>query len=307
MTETSVFNSGMDESLIRSSVVDLFALSPTTGMMTDMKRAMSMVEMSEMKIIHQLGKNSSSEDANEEKSFTHDDDVGTVPNMSTSDQIDEDEDGYFFYEDALIADEHVFHDSFAKKKSDQTTDGESKENDDYANNPSRLGSCKSHLDFRSESLSREDEDEVSAPKTMRRTMSQSILKTSGSPRSSMTRTTSFSHLEIREYEITLGDNPGGHQGPPVSLGWEYDERRTQVVPLDHYEETRPPRRSRVEMYMTENIRRWRLIKEQGVPLKEVERASKNAASIRKQRRKSTQPDPLYGLKKKLGRIINAKG
>lgn len=38
----------------------------------------------------------------------------------------------------------------------------------------------------------------------------------------MTRNVSFSHLQIREYEVTLGDNPSVSSGAPVSLGWNYD-------------------------------------------------------------------------------------
>jgi hypothetical protein len=38
----------------------------------------------------------------------------------------------------------------------------------------------------------------------------------------MTRNVSFSHLQIREYEVTLGDNPSVSSGAPISLGWNYD-------------------------------------------------------------------------------------
>lgn len=38
----------------------------------------------------------------------------------------------------------------------------------------------------------------------------------------MSRNVSFSHLQVREYEVTLGDNPSVSSGAPVSLGWNYD-------------------------------------------------------------------------------------
>ena len=102
----------------------------------------------------------------------------------------------------------------------------------------------------------------------------------------MTRITSFSTIEIREYDVTLGDNPGGRTGPPLSLGWTYNKDLTQVVDLEQYEETRPPRRSRVEMHMGSRLRSYILMKEQGFSLRDIQKAADNAAHVRKNRQKT---------------------
>ena len=39
---------------------------------------------------------------------------------------------------------------------------------------------------------------------------------------------SFSRIYVREYEVTLGDNPSASSGPPLSLGWRYDPRESVI-------------------------------------------------------------------------------
>jgi len=160
------------------------------------------------------------------------------------------------------------------------------------------------------SSSPDDNPEPELEGGLRGVNSQSILKSSSAytdaPQKQLRRSTSFSTLEIREYAITLGDNPGGAQGPPISLDWEYDEDQTKLIPLEAYEDSRSPRRKRSEMHMAENLRRWRLLREKGYTLKEMNRATKAAESVRKQRMKSIEPKPAFSkLKKKIGELISS--
>lgn len=97
----------------------------------------------------------------------------------------------------------------------------------------------------------------------------------------------FSTLEIREYPITLGNNPGGVQGPPICLDWKHEEEKTVFVSLDEYETKREPRRSENDLYIPECLRRWKLL-EQGVSMRRMQKASKEADNVRKQRKKTIQ-------------------
>jgi hypothetical protein len=126
-------------------------------------------------------------------------------------------------------------------------------------------------------------------------------------RKQMKRTTSFSTLEIREYNITIGDNPGGKAGPPISLDWNYSERNTVRMCIDKYEKTRPPRRARHEMYMPGKIRMWTLLKELGYTLRDIDSASKAADSIRKKRQKSIKYKGIHDLQYKVGKIMSRGG
>jgi hypothetical protein len=84
----------------------------------------------------------------------------------------------------------------------------------------------------------EDEDHgavglpIDAPRSNRKTMGHK-------------KSVSFSSLEIREYEVVIGDHPCCTRGVPLSLGWEYSDAGRLNV--DDYEEARSPRRSRVDL------------------------------------------------------------
>lgn len=119
-------------------------------------------------------------------------------------------------------------------------------------------------------------------------------------------TLSFSTLEIREYYITLGDNPGGTHGPPISLSNDYCEDRTFLISIDKYEETRPPRRAKNELYMSGSIRVFTLLKELGYSIKEIQEATKTAQKIRKKRRKSIRSSPIQKMGLTVGHIFQRR-
>lgn len=140
----------------------------------------------------------------------------------------------------------------------------------------------SMADFRNELKSSTTSEDTSLRAS--NTSESSTLSSSSTER--IKRVTSFSKIEIREYNITLGDNPGGRSGPPISLDWKYNKSTTQIVDVDLYEQTRPPRRSRIEMHMGGGVRTFRLMREQGFSMTDMRKAAKKATEIRRQREKT---------------------
>ena len=66
------------------------------------------------------------------------------------------------------------------------------------------------------------------------------------------RNVSYSKIEFRKYQRTLGDNPSVSSGPPVALDWEYSPNHL-ILNVDDYEEKKRSR-SKVELFMPKSIR-----------------------------------------------------
>jgi len=146
-------------------------------------------------------------------------------------------------------------------------------------------SCSDEESF-SNSTSSTDEDSNDLSER-----SRSIMKHSNSQRNANLKT-SFSTLEIREYTITLGDNPGGCQGPPITLDWDYNKNHTKVLALEDYENRRPPRRCKSGLYVPDHIRMCLLERTNSFSLEELQEAAKDAELIRMQRRRNMQHNRL---------------
>lgn len=63
-----------------------------------------------------------------------------------------------------------------------------------------------------------------------------------------TKSVSFTHLDFRMYNVTIGDHPYCQTGCPLTLDWEYTE--AGALPIDQYEAERSPRRTRTELRKT---------------------------------------------------------
>ena len=126
-------------------------------------------------------------------------------------------------------------------------------------------------------------------KNNRRSMSELKLSEQPGPK----RNVSFSHQSVREYEVTLGDNPSVSSGFPVSLGWRYDPHETifslahaaversnlegEMVSINntsdnngrHLQHTPPVRRSMSELKLSEHQRHALLLDDHNVTMENL--------------------------------------
>ena len=120
----------------------------------------------------------------------------------------------------------------------------------------------------------------------------------------------FSTLEIREYDTQLDINPSVSCGPAMALSWSYTV--SARVPVERYEENRPPRRKMREMRVPASEREFRL-RMSGVSRKEIEESIKSIERARKKRRKAirqmkndTMHEKLEGARRKLLKLLGRK-
>mmetsp|Transcript_52327 Transcript_52327/g.61091 ORF Transcript_52327/g.61091 Transcript_52327/m.61091 type:complete len:192 (+) Transcript_52327:106-681(+) len=97
-------------------------------------------------------------------------------------------------------------------------------------------------------------------------------------------TVSFSTVQVRHYDVTLGDHPDCTDGPPISLDWTYDE--SIPVELNSYESDRLIRGririapTRISCAVRKNLMSWC----GGFTKREILKAEKAARASRRQRR-----------------------
>jgi hypothetical protein len=121
------------------------------------------------------------------------------------------------------------------------------------------------------------------------------------------RKVGFSMVEIREHAIILGDNPGCVSGPPLSIDWPCEKKRT--FEFEAYEANRPERRVRAAMQMNKEIR-IKLFKSLGYSAKDIVRLTKPVNIARQQRLHTIATLQTHGIQEsteKITRVIKNNG
>ena len=127
---------------------------------------------------------------------------------------------------------------------------------------------------------------------------KSILKKSDSSSALLTRNSfskhvSFSDVQIRGYDITIGDHPDCSMGPPISLGWDFYQYPS--INLEQYEIYRPPRRTLRQLMLNYYQRMY--ILEQSVVLskEDIKVAVRNVKKAKLQRKCTRLFLPIWRL------------
>uniref|UniRef100_A0A7S4KCJ7 Uncharacterized protein n=1 Tax=Odontella aurita TaxID=265563 RepID=A0A7S4KCJ7_9STRA len=100
-------------------------------------------------------------------------------------------------------------------------------------------------------------------------------------RNELRRQVTFHSVTIREYPMTVGDHPNCSYGPPVSLGWDYDEYES--IDMNYFETHRPHRRNLRQMMLNYYHRKNMLLHWGGYSQEELDMATVNAKRVKKQR------------------------
>ncbi len=110
----------------------------------------------------------------------------------------------------------------------------------------------------------------------------------------MSRTVSFTSVDVREYDLTVGDNPSCRSGPPLSLDWSYSKKYEEPKSLDQYEiERRDRARSLRQLHVTKHRRRNLLSFSWGHTEEDFENARKETRKLQRQREMTLLLLPLH--------------
>lgn len=101
-------------------------------------------------------------------------------------------------------------------------------------------------------------------------------------KSKMKRSVSFDQVQFREYERALGDNPSVTSGPPLTIGWRYNE--TATLPVEKYEDLKPKPRTKSELQVPRGLREQMLREQADVTSSQLAKANREVTSIQHQRK-----------------------
>mmetsp|Transcript_30223 Transcript_30223/g.73507 ORF Transcript_30223/g.73507 Transcript_30223/m.73507 type:complete len:280 (-) Transcript_30223:247-1086(-) len=103
----------------------------------------------------------------------------------------------------------------------------------------------------------------------------------------------FSTVEIREHNMTMGDNPSVSSGIPVTIEWNHANEF--VCDLDVYEKLRPKRRGRYELVLPRSHRTNVCYQSAGYSRSEIIKQVKVVSVTKNERRRSIQYQRLDAL------------
>lgn len=115
----------------------------------------------------------------------------------------------------------------------------------------------------------------------------SSITSEGRSLSSKNRNVSFSSISIREYDISIGDNPSCSSGNPISLGWNVSTD-TKDIDVDEFEQERELQRSNSsnDLRLSRDDRR-NMLSDAGYSLSELIKQSREVLASKDDRAKNS--------------------
>lgn len=111
------------------------------------------------------------------------------------------------------------------------------------------------------------------------------------------RSVKFGNITIREYDVTVGDNPACSVGVPISLGWKYNPHHEKYS-VEVYERHRSGQRSDYEDLKLHEFVRLRILNEWNVPKSKIKRAERTCRIVKDQRQQTIEDLALEEEKKR---------
>jgi len=99
-----------------------------------------------------------------------------------------------------------------------------------------------------------------------------------------TSTVKFDNITVREYSITIGDNPSCSGGAPMSIDWRYSEEAP--LALDDFERTRSTKRRSKEDLHIPLDKRHEILNMCNCPFTKIVKASLEVSKIQESRARS---------------------
>jgi hypothetical protein len=118
----------------------------------------------------------------------------------------------------------------------------------------------------------------------------------------------FSYVTIRNYDITMSDNPAVTAGPPIQLDWGYEQ--LPLIPIREFEEFRIPRRmgQTNRLFISPEFRRGILLRA-GFTDQQIDANDRIVAKVQKNRSLTCLSFPFYRVEyavRSAGRKIQRK-
>eukprot|EP00529_Nitzschia_sp_RCC80_P021633 CAMPEP_0113480210 /NCGR_PEP_ID=MMETSP0014_2-20120614/21751_1 /TAXON_ID=2857 /ORGANISM="Nitzschia sp." /LENGTH=387 /DNA_ID=CAMNT_0000373619 /DNA_START=157 /DNA_END=1316 /DNA_ORIENTATION=+ /assembly_acc=CAM_ASM_000159 len=102
----------------------------------------------------------------------------------------------------------------------------------------------------------------------------------------------FSYVTIRNYDITMSDNPAVTAGPPIQLDWDYEQ--LPIIPIREFEHFRVPRRMKQSnrLFISPEFRRGILLRA-GFSDDQIDSNQRAIAKVQKNRSLTCLSFPFY--------------